>query len=190
MLVSRPTALESNNLEANSQSHNAQPGSTSETTSGQNGSSLKEPSLKEKLAQKRKAARFRKEVTNFVVFSLFFAILVGSPLAILGGPKLAVGAVVAILCLAFAFKYPRQALWLFLIYLPFGGTITYAVGNSPLLQLALLHPSSLVEEQTNTSLQLFNSLILLLSVVVVLTPLPLMAVFSTSATSMATPITI
>ena len=136
MLVSRPTALESNNLEANSQSHNAQPGSTSETTSGQNGSSLKEPSLKEKLAQKRKAARFRKEVTNFVVFSLFFAILVGSPLAILGGPKLAVGAVFAILCLAFAFKYPRQALWLFLIYLPFGGTITYAVGNSPLLQLA------------------------------------------------------
>jgi len=122
VLVSRPTASQSNSTQA---------GSSQVPVSGQS-----EPSLKEKLAQKRKAARFRKEITNFVVFSLFFAILVGSPLAILGGPKLAVGSIVAILCLAFAFKYPRQALWVFLIYLPFGGTITYAVGNSPLLQLA------------------------------------------------------
>ncbi len=115
MLVSRPTAPLINS---------------------QTSAAIQEPSLKEKLAQKRKAARFRKEITNFVVFSLFFAVLVGSPLALVGGLKLAVGAVVAILCLSFAFKYPRQALWVFLIYLPLGGTITYSVGNSPLLQLA------------------------------------------------------
>ncbi len=95
-----------------------------------------EPSLKEKLAQKRKAARLRKDIVNFAVFSLFFAFLVGGPLALLGGPKLAVGAVVAVLALSFSFKYPFPALWLFLIYLPFGGTITYSIGNSPLLQLA------------------------------------------------------
>jgi hypothetical protein len=98
--------------------------------------SSREPSLKEKLAQKRKAARLRKEMINFAVFAIFFAILVGAPLSIIGGVKPGVGAVTAILCLAFSFKYPRQALWGFLIYLPFGGTITYSLGNSPLLQLA------------------------------------------------------
>jgi hypothetical protein len=95
-----------------------------------------ESSLKEKLAQKRKAARIRKEMINFSVFAICFAILVGIPLGIIGGIKVGGGAVMALLCLAFSFKYPTQALWGFLIYLPFGGTITYAIGNSPLLQLA------------------------------------------------------
>lgn len=117
MLVSRPQPT--------------QPNSTQDQTPGKS-----EPSLKEKLAQKRKAARLRKEITNFSIYSLFFAILVGLPLGIIGSPKIAAGAVVAILCLAFSFKYPRQALWGLLIYLPFGGTITYAIGSSPLLQLA------------------------------------------------------
>ncbi|MGB3510875.1 MAG: hypothetical protein WBA93_16910 [Microcoleaceae cyanobacterium] len=36
-------------------------------------------------------------------------------------------------CLGFAYKYPRKALWAFLIYLPFSGTVTYWIGNgSPL----------------------------------------------------------
>lgn len=118
MLVSRPIAPESSSA------------SSSQNLAGQ------EPSLKQRLAQKRKVARFRKEISNFVLFSLFFALLLGSPLALLGGPKLAAGAVITILCLSFSFKYPRQALWAFLIYLPFGGTVTYTIGNSPLLQLA------------------------------------------------------
>lgn len=115
MLVSRPAGPDLNSVDPASPS---------------------EPSLKEKLAQKRKAARLRKDVINFSVLSLFLAFLVGGPLALLGGPKLAAGAVVAILALSFSFKYPFAALWLFLIYLPFGGTITYTIGNSPLLQLA------------------------------------------------------
>jgi hypothetical protein len=93
-------------------------------------------SLKQRMAQKRKAARARKEITNFLVFAGFFAVLVGAPLGLVGGPKIAVGAIGAILCFAFSCKYPRLAMWGFLIYLPFGGTITYAIGNSPLLQLA------------------------------------------------------
>ncbi|NJO79277.1 MAG: hypothetical protein HC827_12650 [Cyanobacteria bacterium RM1_2_2] len=116
MLVSRPPVEQPNPAQTSSQAN--------------------QPSLKDKLAQKRKAARFRKEITNFSTYSLFFAILVGAPLGLIGGIKVAGGAVVAILCLAFSFKYPRQALWGFLIYVPFGGTITYAIGNSPLLQLA------------------------------------------------------
>lgn len=116
MLVSRPPVEQPNPAQTSSQAN--------------------QPSLKDKLAQKRKAARLRKEITNFSTYSLFFAILVGAPLGLIGGIKVAAGAVVAILCLAFSFKYPRQALWGFLIYVPFGGTITYAIGNSPLLQLA------------------------------------------------------
>lgn len=95
-----------------------------------------ELSLREKLAQKRKAARLRKEVTNFTIFSFLFALFVSAPLGLIGGPKVAVAVVVAILCLSLSFKYPRLALWAFLIYMPFGGTITYLIGNSPLLQLA------------------------------------------------------
>jgi hypothetical protein len=54
----------------------------------------------------------------------------------MGGIKIAAAGMVGILTLAVACKYPRFAMWGFLIYVPFGGTITYAIGNSPLLQLA------------------------------------------------------
>jgi hypothetical protein len=70
------------------------------------------------------------------VFAVFFAVAVGLPLAIVGGVKIAVAAIIGVMTLVLSFKYPRLALWGFLIYLPFGGTITYTIGNSPLLQLA------------------------------------------------------
>jgi hypothetical protein len=59
--------------------------------------------------------------------------LIGS---LAGGIKGGLGGSVGIFCLMFSFKYPWQALYAFLIYLPLGGTITYSLGNSPLLQLA------------------------------------------------------
>lgn len=93
-------------------------------------------SLKERMAQKRKIARQRKEVINFTVFTTFFSFIVGVILAMANDPKVGLGAGVGILYVALSFKYPRHALWAFLIYLPFGGTITYTIGNSPLLQLA------------------------------------------------------
>lgn len=37
--------------------------------------------------------------------------------------------IIAIIALAFSYKYPRPALWAFLIYLPFAGTVAYWVGN-------------------------------------------------------------
>ncbi|HEY9620945.1 MAG TPA: hormogonium polysaccharide biosynthesis protein HpsL [Crinalium sp.] len=94
------------------------------------------PSLKERLAQKRKAERIRKELITFTTFSLLFCAVVGFVAALAGGPKVGVGVTVGLLCTSLSFKYPRHALWAFLIYLPFGGTITYSLGNSPLLQLA------------------------------------------------------
>lgn len=93
-------------------------------------------SLKEQLAQKRKADRIRKEFISFTASALGFSLFMGGLAAIAGGLKAAVGAIVAILTISLSFKYPRQALWSFLIYLPLGGTVIYALGNSPILQLA------------------------------------------------------
>lgn len=93
-------------------------------------------SLKEQRSQKRKADRLRQEVINFTLFAFLFAAFIGGLLGLVGGLKIALAATMAVLILALSFKYPRYALWGFFIYLPFSGTITYAIGNSPLLQLA------------------------------------------------------
>ena len=42
----------------------------------------------------------------------------------------------ALMCLAMSFKYPRPALYAFLIYVPFAGTVTYALGGNSILQIA------------------------------------------------------
>jgi hypothetical protein len=92
--------------------------------------------LKEQRAEKRKYDRIRKEIISFAVSALCFGGIIGVLVGILGGIKMAIASTLGVVILALAFKYPRFALWAFLIYVPFGGTITYAIGNSPLLQLA------------------------------------------------------
>lgn len=93
--------------------------------------------MKERLAQKRKAAQARKELINYTIFSLLLCSVAGLCVGVINGdPKPGIGLTLGLLCLSLSFKYPREAMWGFLIYLPFGGTITYAIGNSPLLQLA------------------------------------------------------
>jgi hypothetical protein len=92
--------------------------------------------LKDKLAEKRKATLARQELTSFLGQAAGVAIGVGLIGAGVGGVKGGLGGAVGIFCLMFSFKYPWQALYAFLIYLPLGGTITYSLGNSPLLQLA------------------------------------------------------
>jgi hypothetical protein len=88
------------------------------------------------MAQRRKAVRLRRELINFTVTVIFFAVLIGFVVGLAIGPKPGIAATVGIIYTSLSFKYPRQALWAFLIYLPLGGTITYTIGNSPLLQLA------------------------------------------------------
>lgn len=92
--------------------------------------------IKERLAQKREATKARKELINLLTKSIFVALFLGIPLGIIGGIKAAVPAVLSVIVLSLSYKYPRQALFAFLIYVPFGGTITYYIGNSPILQLA------------------------------------------------------
>ncbi|MCC5609933.1 hormogonium polysaccharide biosynthesis protein HpsL [Nostoc sp. CHAB 5834] len=93
-------------------------------------------SLKEQLAQKRKAAQARKELTSLVTTATFVSVLVGILLFFVGGIKVAVPGVLGIFVISLSYKYPRQALYAFIIYVPIGGTITYYLGNSPILQLA------------------------------------------------------
>ncbi|BDI20058.1 hypothetical protein ANSO36C_58600 [Nostoc cf. commune SO-36] len=93
-------------------------------------------SLKEQLAQKRKAAQGRKELISLLTTVTFISALVGILLFFVGGIKVAVPAVLGILVISLSYKYPRQALYAFIIYVPIGGTVTYYLGNSPILQLA------------------------------------------------------
>jgi hypothetical protein len=104
----------------------------------QNGEQTEQPtlSLKERLAQRRKANRIRQELISFTIFTVFFSALVGFLVGLMIDPVAGAAATMGLLYTALSFKYPRYALWAFLIYLPFAGTITYMIGNSPLLQLA------------------------------------------------------
>ncbi len=63
-----------------------------------------------------------------IAFTLFAA-SAGLLCAQIGGFRLGAAATLAILCLTFAYQYPRQALWAFLAYLPFAGTVTYWLGG-------------------------------------------------------------
>ena len=94
-------------------------------------------SLKEKLAAKRKAAQTRKQVINTLSVAAAIAIVAGLLMAIVGGIKGGIGGGVAVFILMASFQYPWQALYAFLFYMPFSGTVTYSIGgNNPLFQLA------------------------------------------------------
>ncbi|NJQ98058.1 MAG: DUF2960 domain-containing protein, partial [Hydrococcus sp. CSU_1_8] len=93
--------------------------------------------LKERLAQKRQARDVRRKIFSVLGISFVFAILVALPLGIAVNPRVggsvAIGFPVLLLC----FNYPRTALWVFLIYMPFNGTITYWIGQgNALFQLS------------------------------------------------------
>ena len=93
-------------------------------------------SLKERLAQKRKADRIRQDLIRFTTFAVLFSTFVGFVVGLAIAPKPGIGVMLGLLYTALSFKYPRQALWMLLIYMPFSGTVTYAIGSSSLLQLA------------------------------------------------------
>lgn len=94
-------------------------------------------SRKEELAQKRQKAKERQEFINFTTVYFFIGAFIGLLLFPIGGIKAAGGAFGAILAIALSYKYPRQAIWFFLMYLPFGGTVVYGLaGGNSLFQLA------------------------------------------------------
>ena len=94
--------------------------------------------LKEQQLEKRKANKAKQELSQFMTMAGVISIVIGAIGAILGGVKGGVGGFAATLILLSSFKYPEKALYGFLIYLPLGGSITYAIGggDNPVLQLA------------------------------------------------------
>lgn len=94
-------------------------------------------SKKELAAQNRKAAKERQEFITFTSAVFFGSAFIGLLLFPVGGVKAVIGAIAGILSITLSYKYPRKALWFFLIYVPFGGTVVYAVaGGNALFQLA------------------------------------------------------
>ena len=65
----------------------------------------------------------------FVIFTIAIAFLVSTFLGIfVSFAASMLGALLVVIC-AVAYRFPRQSLWLFLIYLPFTGTITYSFSS-------------------------------------------------------------
>lgn len=86
-------------------------------------------SRKERQAQKKQAREKRQKITSTVGIGLFLGVLCGLPLAAITEPKFGVAIAFTVPMLLFSFQYPRLALWAFLIYMPFSGTVTYWVGG-------------------------------------------------------------
>ena len=96
-------------------------------------------SLQERLAAKRKAAKARKEAINYISMVVGSALMAAMLLFAIAGVKGAVGGFAGICALMLSYKFPWFALYAFLVYMPFSGTLVYTVGGSnpsPLLQLA------------------------------------------------------
>ncbi|MEM9923732.1 MAG: hormogonium polysaccharide biosynthesis protein HpsL [Cyanobacteria bacterium P01_D01_bin.50] len=92
--------------------------------------------LKEKLALKRKATKARQELISLLSKAGGVGIVLGIAVFFVGGIKLALPAVMGVIVMALSYKYPRQALFGFVFYVPFAGTVTYMLGGNAILQLA------------------------------------------------------
>jgi hypothetical protein len=99
-------------------------------------SSLQTLSPRQKLVLERTAAARRKETISFVVFVFLGCAFLGFLVGLLLEPKLGIAVGAALMCLVMSFKYQRLALYAFIMYIPFSGTVIYALGGSPILQIA------------------------------------------------------
>ena len=94
-------------------------------------------SLKERLAKKRKAREERKKIITLAVTCLVIGLGIGLPLVFTVSTKLGLSVALLIPSLVVSYFYPRKALWFFLIYMPFSGTVTYTIGGgNALFQLS------------------------------------------------------
>lgn len=91
---------------------------------------------KEQRAKGRQAAKARAKLIQFTILAFIASGLVGLLLGLIVEPTLGVAATASLLCLSLSFKYQRYALYAFIIYIPFSGTVTYMLGGNALLQLA------------------------------------------------------
>ncbi|MEL7141237.1 MAG: hormogonium polysaccharide biosynthesis protein HpsL [Cyanobacteria bacterium J06643_4] len=93
-------------------------------------------SPRQKLMLEREATAKRTEAITFVAITLLASGFVGLILTLLLSPKLGLAAGLGLMCLILSFKFQRTALYVFVIYLPFAGTVIYVLGGSNVLQIA------------------------------------------------------
>ncbi len=93
-------------------------------------------SPRQKLILEREAAARRQQTITFVTLVTLGSSFIGLLVGLLVDPMLGVATGGALTCLLLSFKFQRLALYAFIIYVPFGGTITYALGGNPILQIA------------------------------------------------------
>lgn len=94
-------------------------------------------SKKEVAVQKRKTSQKRNEFVQAIVISCLISAAISISLLFVARPKIAIAGGAAVAILLLSYKYPRQALWAFLMYLPLSGTITYTIGGgNPAFQVA------------------------------------------------------
>jgi hypothetical protein len=93
--------------------------------------------IQESLAAQREKKLKQQKLTLFSLSTLAWAVFLGLPLGLIFQPVIGVAVGLGIPALAFSFLYPRTALWIFLIFMPFNGTLTYWVaGGNSAFQLA------------------------------------------------------
>ncbi|HHP7230007.1 MAG TPA: hypothetical protein ACFCUY_04005 [Xenococcaceae cyanobacterium] len=66
---------------------------------------------------------------RFIAFTVAIAFCITTLLVILQGMQWGIMAGLTTIVVALCYRYPRQALWLFLVYLPFAGTIGYSLNS-------------------------------------------------------------
>ena len=94
-------------------------------------------SIQEKVAQRRQAKKMWRKIVTLAGICLSIALAIGLPTGILIDPKLGLVIGVGLPSFFISYNYPRLALWFFLIYMPFGGTVVYWIGGgNAIFQLA------------------------------------------------------
>jgi hypothetical protein len=100
---------------------------------------VEEPVLSRKeLAQlKRERTAARQKFLNTIGICCACVVILGVPLSLIANVKMAMAVALGLPVMFFSYQYPRLALWLFLIYMPFSGTVVYwVVGGNAIFQLA------------------------------------------------------
>lgn len=95
-----------------------------------------ELSRKEQRKFERARAKNRQAIIQFISIVTLLSAFLALIISLILEPKLGVGVGVAVACLVLSARFPRYALYSFIFYLPLSGTVTYALGGSPILQLA------------------------------------------------------
>ena len=94
-------------------------------------------SIQEKVAQRRQTKKMWRKIATLTGICLAIALAIGLPTGILIDPKLGLIIGVGLPAFFISYNYPRLALWFFLIYMPFGGTVVYwLAGGNAIFQLA------------------------------------------------------